>query len=213
VVQLKNNAPPDLLDIVLPQGLEFATKTIYRLFVDMDGTLAVFNRVDTLEELYEQGYFLNLEPHFNVVRAVEHIVRTHPEIGVHILSSVLEDSPYAAIEKSAWLDRYLPEIPPERRTFPPCGQNKRHYARGPVTERDWLLDDYTHNLTLWGPLGRGIKLLNGINSTRGSWDGDRIRFDKAPRDIADKVVSIVTNRGRVFDGRPQDDRHNNERER
>ncbi|MBT9177391.1 MAG: hypothetical protein DDT20_01724 [Firmicutes bacterium] len=184
---------------------------IYRLFVDMDGTLAVFNKVDTLEALYEQGYFLNLEPHLNVIRAVERIVRKHPEIGVHILSSVLEDSPYAVIEKSAWLDRYLPEIPHERRTFPPCGQNKRHYIRGPVTERDFLLDDYTRNLTLWGPLGRGIKLLNGINDTRGSWDGDRIRFDKSPHEIANNIVGIVVNRARLSDRRPQDDRHNNGR--
>lgn len=27
-----------------------------RLFVDMDGTLAVFRNVDTLETLYEKGY-------------------------------------------------------------------------------------------------------------------------------------------------------------
>ena len=33
-----------------------------RLFVDMDGTLAVFNRIDKLETLYERGYFADLTP-------------------------------------------------------------------------------------------------------------------------------------------------------
>ena len=32
-----------------------------RLFVDMDGTLAVFKTVDTMETLYEKGYFKNLQ--------------------------------------------------------------------------------------------------------------------------------------------------------
>ena len=44
-----------------------------RLFVDIDGTLAVFKPVDTLETLYEKGYFLNLEPHENVVAAVNEL--------------------------------------------------------------------------------------------------------------------------------------------
>ena len=41
-----------------------------RLFVDMDGTLAVFNRIDKLETLYERGYFADLTPQVNVVEAV-----------------------------------------------------------------------------------------------------------------------------------------------
>ena len=60
-----------------------------RLFVDLDGTLAVFKPVDTLEVLYEKNYFLNLQPQQTVVDAIKYIMKKHPEIEVNILSAVL----------------------------------------------------------------------------------------------------------------------------
>ena len=66
-----------------------------RLFVDLDGTLAEFRKVDTLEKLYEKNYFLELKPHENVVAAIRNIKNNHPEIEVYILSAVLSDSKYA----------------------------------------------------------------------------------------------------------------------
>lgn len=174
-----------------------------RLFVDMDGTLAVFKEVDTLETLYEKGYFLNLEPQMDVVNAVKHIMKTQPEIEVYTLSAVLTDSQYALDEKNQWLDRYLPEIDQDHRIFPPCGQDKKEYVKDGIREDDYLLDDYTHNLVLWQPPARGIKVLNGINHTRGSWDSDRIRYDKDPRELAQNIVNIMQGRERVFDDRPQ----------
>ena len=176
-----------------------------RLFVDMDGTLAVFNRVETLEELYEQGYFLNLAPHVNVVDAVKHIVKTEPRIQVRILSAVLMDSDHAFEEKYAWLDRHLPEITLEHRILVPYGSDKKERIRGGVAKEDFLLDDYTQNLLLWEVAGRGIKLLNGINNTRGTWMGDRVRFDKHPTELARNILDIMAGRNRVFDARPQDD--------
>ena len=139
-----------------------------RLFVDIDGTLAVFKPVDTLETLYEKGYFLNLAPHENVVAAVKEIVTNHPEIEVNILSAYLTDSQYALQEKNEWLDRYLPEIDQTHRIFVPCGSDKKEGIGG-IRSDDFLLDDYTHNLNEWQPPARGIKLLNAINHTRGSW--------------------------------------------
>jgi len=174
-----------------------------RLFVDMDGTLAVFTRVETLEDLYEQGYFLNLAPHVNVVNAIKHIVKTEPRIQVGILSAVLMDSDYALDEKNVWLDRYLPEITSEHRIFLPCGSDKKERIRGGVAKEDFLLDDYTQNLLLWEVAGRGIKLLNGINNTRGTWTGDRVRFDKPPAELAKNILDIMAGRNRVFDTRPR----------
>lgn len=101
-----------------------------RLFVDIDGTLAVFKPVDTLETLYEKGYFLNLAPHENVVAAVKEIVTNHPEIEVNILSAYLTDSQYALQEKNEWLDRYLPEIDQTHRIFVPCGSDKKEGIGG-----------------------------------------------------------------------------------
>lgn len=125
-----------------------------RLFVDMDGTLAVFKKIDTLETLYERNYFLTLEPQMNVVNAVRNIIENNTDIEVFILSAVLSDSKYALAEKNDWLDRYLPEIDMQHRIFPPCGEDKKDYIPMGVRPNDCLLDDYTKNLVLWCPPGR-----------------------------------------------------------
>lgn len=162
-----------------------------RLFVDMDGTLAVFNKVEKIEELYEEGYFKNLEPNINVVNAVKEIIKEHPEIEVKILSAHLSDSKYALKEKNEWLDKYLPEIKPEDRIFPPCGEDKGRYIEGGYGINDYLLDDYTHNLKLWCPPGQGIKLLNGINHTKGTWQGDSVSFERSGKELAEIIINRI----------------------
>ena len=173
-----------------------------RLLIDMDGTLAKFKPVETLELLYEEGYFRNLEPLQNVVDAIKEIIRTHPEKQVYVMSSVLSDSKYALLEKNEWLDQHLPEIGMERRIFPPCGENKLDYVPGGIRGSDCLLDDYTNNLTLWEPPAKGIKLLNGINHTRESWKGNMLRYDKPPEELAQNIVDILEGRAAIRDGRP-----------
>jgi len=71
-----------------------------RLLVDLDGTATEFKVVDTLETLYEEGYFRNLKPNENVVNAIKQIIYLHPEIEVYVMSSVLTDSKYALREKN-----------------------------------------------------------------------------------------------------------------
>lgn len=164
-----------------------------RLFVDIDGTLAVFNKVDTLETLYEQGYFLNLDPQINVVDSIKLIIREHQDIEVFIMSSVLSDSAYALDEKNQWLDKYLPDIDAQHRIFPPCGKDKKDYIPGGVRETDHLLDDYTHNLSLWEPPAKGIKLLNGINNTRGTWKQSKLDYRKSAEELARNIVDIIEN--------------------
>lgn len=170
-----------------------------RLFVDMDGTLAVFTPVDELETLYQKGYFRNLAPHKNVVESVRHIINNHPEIEVRILSAYLTDSQYALQEKNEWLDEHLPEIDQAHRIFCPCGSDKKEWIPGGIREDDHLLDDYTKNLNDWEPPARGIKLLNAINHTRGSWQNDRIRYDRTPESLANGIVDIMQGKQRIFD--------------
>lgn len=176
-----------------------------RLLIDMDGTLAKFKQVDTLETLYEKGYFFNLEPIPNVLDAVKHIIKNHPELDVYIMSAVLSDSKYAWEEKNDWLDQYLPEIDMDHRLFPPCGANKLNYVPSGIRENDYLLDDYTQNLTLWEPPAKGIKLLNGINHTNQSWQGNMLRYDKAPEQLAEDMIQIMEHGKLIRDIRPQDE--------
>lgn len=165
-----------------------------RLFVDMDGTLAEFHPVDTLEALYEKGYFENLPPNQNVVHAISSLIASQLELDVHILSAYLSDSPYALEEKKAWLDKYLPELPEDRRIFVPCGQDKKAYVPGGIRPTDCLLDDYSLNLHNWEPPAMGIKLLNGINGSHGTWTKESIRYDAQPEVMAATLSRMLETR-------------------
>jgi len=166
-----------------------------RLFVDMDGTLCRFRQVFALDELYERGYFAELPPQQNVVDAVRLLICTAPTIEVFVLSSVLFDSRYAMEEKNGWLDRYLPELDEGHRIFLPCGESKASYVPGKMRESDCLLDDYTKNLEDWRRAGGlGVKLLNGINNTRGSWSGARIGIDRSPAQLSNALLEIAAGR-------------------
>ncbi|MCM1327940.1 MAG: hypothetical protein NC253_00730 [Ruminococcus sp.] len=175
-----------------------------RLFVDMDGTLAEFKVVDTLERLYEPHYFERLKPNMNVVEAVKDIVKNRPEIDVYILSAVLTDSKYALYEKKNWLKEYLPEIPEDRCIFPPCGSDKKDFIPNGIRSDDFLLDDYSLNLNSWEPPARGIKLLNGINGNNGTWDKVCVSYLNDGEMLSEKICAIINNDVRITEPRPQD---------
>lgn len=171
-----------------------------RLFIDMDGTLAVF-APQKLETLLEKGYFANLEPMQRTVDAAK-MLATNPDIEVYIMSSVLSDSKYAIQEKNEWLDKNLPEIPTARRIYPVCGTDKKDYVPSGIRKDDVLWDDYTVNLASWEPPAKGVKLLNGINHTQGTWEGDRISYAKPPEEIANNVLEIMQGKTKVHDEKP-----------
>lgn len=134
----------------------------------MDGVLAEFKKVNSIDKLYEKGYFANLKPMQNVIAAIDYI-HDETDIEVNILTSFLSDSNYAKKEKMEWLDKYLPDLLPSNYIFVPYGIPKRFYISDRLSRSDFLLDDYTPNLLDWNKKGTGIKLLNGINNTNGTW--------------------------------------------
>lgn len=168
-----------------------------RLFVDMDGTLAVFTPVDTMETLYEKGYFQSLEPIKNAVAGLKLFIKENPETEVFILSSVLSDSPYALKEKQAWLTQQLPEIDTAHQIFNPCGTDKSAFVPGGITATDILLDDYTDNLLSWqNHGGTAIKFMNGINGTRGRWKGKRLEgINLSPESFSAAITGITKQLG------------------
>lgn len=151
-----------------------------RIFVDMDGTLAKWNNVE-FEELFEEGYYRNLEADEKILNEVNHLIKQGED--VYILSAYLTESDYAKKEKQEWVKQHLPQLPEEKQIFVPYGTNKAEYLKehySPITNKDFLIDDYTKNLIEWKEFGGiGVKYLNGINNTRGTWQGLRI-YEKTP---------------------------------
>lgn len=174
------------------EGIDRWQEAEKRLFVDMDGTLAVYKPCNTLEKLYEKGYFADLEPMDNVLEGVRAYKKENPDVDVFILSAYLSDSRYTLQEKNEWLDYYLPEIDRPYRIFTECGQDKSMYIPGGIRENDCLLDDYSVNLFQWERAGgKGIKLMNGINGTKGKWRGERVSADKSPEKIGREIGRIM----------------------
>ena len=143
-------------------------KEVYRVFVDMDGVLNKWEYVG-YDTLYEKGFFRSREPNENVIKNVKELIK-HPCFDVYVLSACLMDSPYAMQEKREWLEEYLPELHEDKYIFTPCGVNKVDYIPGGVKSTDILLDDYSKNLFDWDRAsGIGIKVLNGVNNSKGTW--------------------------------------------
>lgn len=167
-----------------------------RLFLDMDGTLARFHDVDKnfIEAMWQQGFYTGLKPFENMVKGVKAFIKEHPDVEVYVLSAVLDtDPPFVVSEKNAWLDKYLPEIPMDRRIFTRAGENKAVYI-GEIGPNDYLLDDYNKNLHEFEAAGaHAIKFRNDVNhqgkgayggETGPLWGGSIVSFDDPPEAIA-----------------------------
>ena len=161
-----------------------------RLFLDMDGTLAEWRAAAQFEDLYQKDYFFSLAPHQEVVDAVKLLQEQMPELELFVLSAVLPDSEYAIPEKNAWLDKYCPFIAQKNRVFVHNGKSKRDSVPNGAGALDFLLDDYTKNLNEWGP-SPAIKLLNGVNGTKGTWKGAAASRFSAADELANAIRSII----------------------
>ena len=145
-----------------------------RIFVDMDGTLAEWIENESTDVLYEKGYYENLKPNEFLLQTIKRLINKGEDI--YILSSFLNDSKYALEEKKKWLDRYLPELPENKRLFVKYGDNKTLIIPNGISKFDYLIDDYTKNLFDWKEAGGiAIKFLNGINNKSKQWQGLNIK--------------------------------------
>lgn len=158
----------------------------------MDGTLAKWHNA-TPEELLEEGYFRNLEPNEDLLNDVNELISQGEN--VYILSCYLTDSKYALEEKKEWCREHLPELSEDKYVFVPYGESKAKVfnERGlsPITNTDYLIDDYSKNLFEWKEFGGiGVKYHNGINHTKGTWVGLRIN-EESPFNKKTDLFSFI----------------------
>lgn len=156
-----------------------------RLFVDMDGVLAVFHKDKSLEEIMTPGYFENLEPMLNMIAALKIICDKYGD-DVCVLSSSFDES---REEKKIWCKKFLPFIKEEQVSFVRYGTPKNDFIY--PEKDDFLLDDFTKNLLEWR--GTGIKFLNGINHTHRTWKGYVVNGESDPITLANAIIGIIEN--------------------
>lgn len=175
-----------------------STNSKYRLFVDMDGTLARFHdEVQYLERMWEEGFFLNLKPFENMLQAVKHLAEQNNDIEVYILSAAIDgEPPYCCKQKNQWLDKHLSEIDSFHRIFTRVGVPKSDYIPGEIDKNDFLLDDYNKNLEEWLDFGgSSIKCVNNINHkglVGKLWEGELVRTADEPGLICEQLSSIIS---------------------
>lgn len=161
-----------------------------RVFIDLDGTAAEWKASAQYEDLYEEGYFKDLRPNAAVVEAARMLAR-NPDFEVFVLSAYLYDSRYAKSDKNAWVEREMPEIKRENRLFVPSSSEKFMFVPGGIRPTDVLLDDYTKNLVPWNDLAVGVKCLNGINNTNGTWKGATVHILDSPELICEEIMRAI----------------------
>lgn len=158
-----------------------------RIFFDLDGVLAVWQNAP-LEEVAKPGYFSALPEQKNVVKAFR-LMEACPDVGLYILSSVFADG-HSEDDKRSWVSAHL-NLPKEQQIYCPYGQEKAMALEktGGVNPSDVLVDDFSRNLRSWP--GISVKLYNGINGTKGTWDGYSIHASMKPEILAKQLYAVA----------------------
>ena len=161
-----------------------------RIFVDIDGTLAKWTPVKQFEELLEPGFYVSMEGNHTVLQGLAKFCESLKDsFDVYTLSAYLREAEFAKVEKNAWMDKHVPFISKRNRVFCYCDEEKNVAVPGGVRPDDILLDDYSKNLHEWQ--GIGIKLLNGINGTKGTWRGKTISMSLSPEAFAEELIRLA----------------------
>ena len=153
-----------------------ARRPRYIVCVDMDGVVAEWRKTATEKDLWKMGYWISLLPVYEIIWEIL-IICLDPDCDVYIATAVIETL-LAKIEKWLWCNRYMPFIDRRHRIFIRNGSSKAEavtkYLGIPLSDRIVLLDDYSKNLHDWREKGgRCIKIMNGLNGTKGTWRGEK----------------------------------------
>ena len=151
-------------------------RTMIKIFLDLDGTLAKFNVPNALERFdKEEGFFKNLGA-YKGIEVVNELARDN---ALFIISASPNEQ--ADKDKMIWIEKFLPNINVNNITICRIGENKAQIIQNKynitINEQCYLLDDYTKNLNEWENFGgKGIKRITKVadNSTK-KWQGLELR--------------------------------------
>jgi uncharacterized radical SAM superfamily protein len=157
------------------------------IYFDMDGVLAKWNNEASVEDTFEEGYFLNREPDEKMVNVVKRLRKLFGN-QIQILSSVYQNG-YAEKEKIEWLSKN--GIDDVQRQFVPYEHRKDDYIN--AEEPAILIDDFSQNLHYWVETDEhvAIKYFNGINGTKHTWDGNSISYEMSEDEIIESIMNVV----------------------
>lgn len=157
-----------------------------RIFIDMDGTVAEIKPFISLDQFYQENYYLDLYPQQKLINALKTLGKKHE---LFILSKVV-DSPYCIEEKNQWLDTYMPFVTENHRIFVEYNDSKINHIPSGIQSDDVLIDDYNGNLKEWKNAGGiAVKFINGRNSPD-SFNGIHINEDLPEMFMYDEINNL-----------------------
>ena len=132
------------------------------------------------------GFFASRKMDVSVIETIKSMRQKGKD--VRILSSVYQDG-HSMQEKKEWLKRAgLQDVPA---IFVPYGEDKFRYIDSDETDLFVLVDDFSWNLHNWEKAGDkflGIKYMNGVNGTKGTWTGYRLDYRMTPKQMERLIV-------------------------
>lgn len=171
-----------------------------RIFFDMDGVLNVWELGTHIDVVTAPGYMKQRKPIESIVEASRMLYLCGYECW--IASAVLPYD-YSIPDKNYWIEKNCPWFSQSRRIYIPYGSNKANKMQGKVMPGDVFLDDYTQNLLdlrkAFSTNLECIKVLNGINDSKHTWDGKRISIYSEPVEIAESIIAFSTHAKRCDD--------------
>lgn len=155
------------------RSLDFQTKKRPTVYVDMDGVLADFfgevaqahdvgywreiHRKDLgIDQIAQEPGFFEMLPRLpNAGRLMRGVLRLNNDRYSILSSPLLSNVEDSSREKSEWLEKHLPNHPPQAIIF---DHEKYKYARQADGTPNILIDDWDTNIRLWEAQG-GIGIL------------------------------------------------------
>ena len=125
--------------------------------------------------MFEQGFFLSLEP-YKLARDLEANAPIVSWRNIYIVSACV-NSPWCKAEKQAWISMWLPHVHASNIILVDVGENKAEAVQQALattavnTKEFYLVDDYSRNLYEWESTAinfHAVKFVNGFNNKNGN---------------------------------------------